>query len=168
MAVPDPGRQFVQLGSDYSTVAVEGVGVGTVPGLAFTPAPNTRYYVEGVMIARVDDTITAASFVAPRVGLEWPSVGILDSVCLLTGSSLYIGPTTNHAEGELLTVNRTVTWGGVSSPGYSYPVLFRASFVTDVAVTGDFQVLLFSETGTKTVRLKAGSFLAIYSNFLNQ
>jgi hypothetical protein len=162
MAVPAAGRQFVKHLADASTTTLEGGGSGVVASFSFTPDVSTRYYVEGVMLLR-----SSAAGTGPRVGIQWPTVGIVDEICHLYGSGLLNGPTVHHCEGVLDVVNRTCLLTAVSSTAFSYPVILRAEFETGPVITGDFQILLFSETGS-SVTLKAGSFLAVYSGHVNQ
>jgi hypothetical protein len=165
METPDLGRWFNVLETTHSTTVTEGSGDGSVPDFGFTPAPNTRYYVEGVCMLRSTSSLNGR---AARIGLAWPTSGVTEQVLQLFGTGLYIGPCFNHCEGELLTVNRTLLFTGMSVTTYSYPAMFRAWFETGPVVVGDFQVLLHASNVASSVSVRAGSFLAVYSGFTNQ
>lgn len=169
LPTPDPGRYFVSLATDFSSGLTEAASGGEVTDFGFTPEPDTRYYIEGVLAVQITDPNPGTnSLIGPRPGIQWPTGGVLDSACYWYGSGLYIGPTTHHCEGQLLTTNRTLQLTGISNVDYSYPVILRAWLETGPVVVGGFQIILFTENATEDAILKAGSFLAIYSGHDNQ
>ncbi len=165
LSTPSAGRVFVTLAGDFTNDTIEGGAGGDVTDFGFVPAPDTRYYVEGVLLVR-----SSATTIGPRPGIKWPTVGIVDQAAYLRAS---IGgspsaATIHHMEGALLTAQQVLQLGGLASISYSYAVILHATFETGPTVTGDFQIVLFSETGGNDVTLRAGSFLAIYSGHEDQ
>lgn len=173
--IPATGVQWVVLEADHTSSDEQGVGSGIVPDFAFTPEPDTRYYVEGVcMLTATEPNPGTTNDAGPRIAISWPAASVVDQVCILYGSGLYLGPCIEHCEGELLTTDRTLNFTGISSPsGYSYPAIIRAWFETGPVVSNDFQILLFTEDNSGAPAdgaavIYAGSFLRIYSGHTNQ
>lgn len=142
----DPWTKVV-LGSDFvnSTTANS-----SVTGLAFTPAANKTYLVEGYFFLR-----SAAVTTGPRPGCSWPS-GLSDGAVKITV------PNSNTAlafrmQGALTTQNAAST--GVPTTTDSYLGRLTAIVKTGASPSGNFQITLASEVGASAVTMRAGSFL---------
>ena len=138
---------YVRLTQDFTTTSATAVNV---TGLEFTPAANTRYEFEAVLLTR-----TATATVGPRPGLAWPT-GMTDGVATIKQTS--------SATAELTTngnVNAALLCavGGLPTNTQSYPARISGLVIAGAAPSGTVKVQLASETAGTTVTLKAGSFL---------
>lgn len=138
---------FIKLGTDFTTTSATAVDV---TGLAFTPAANKQYIVEGFFLTR-----TATATVGPRVGCAWPT-GLSDGAAMF---SLTSSATANvYANGN---INAAVLLpvGGLPNTTQSWPGNLQASFTAGASPTGTFKIQFASETAGTTVTLKAGSWI---------
>lgn len=126
---------YVKLSSDFVTSSATAVDV---TGLAFTPAANTQYEFEAVLLLR-----TATATVGPRPGLAWPT-GMTDGV-----ADLFM-PTSATAQVLVFgNVNAALlaAVGGLPNTTQSYPARIRGTVVAGASPSGTVKVQLASETG---------------------
>lgn len=138
---------YVKLSSDFSTTTTTN---SSVTGLAFAPAANKTYEVEGVLLVRTSVTTTG-----PRPGIAYPS-GLTDAA-----SSIYT-PNSNTAsaqrhQGAISTQNAAST--GLPTTTDSYMADVRALLIVGGSPSGNFQITLASETASVSVTMKAGSYI---------
>lgn len=138
---------YVILGSDFPTSATANTNV---TGLAFAPAANKRYAVEGSFLLR-----TAVTTVGARPGISWPT-GLTDGAMQMTAPnsntalafrSQQAGTTANAASTGLPAINA------------SFLAKLDAIIITGASPAGNFQVTLASETAANEVTMRAGSFI---------
>ena len=139
---------YVRLTSDFTTTSTT---AANVTGLAFTPAANTRYEFEGLLMLR-----TATTTVNPRTGLAWPTGGT-DGVAMIeqaqTTTAVPICANGNIAAVLLVAV------GGLPNTTQSWPARVQGMFIAGATPSGDVRLQLASETAGTTVRVVAGSWL---------
>lgn len=144
---PSDPWTYVSLGTDFST---SGTANANVTGLAFTPAANKLYAVEGRLLLR-----SAAATTGPRPGIAWPT-GLDD------GASQITAPNSNtalafRAQGAKTTQNAAST--GVPTTTDSYLAILDAVVDTGASPSGNFQITLASEIAASLVTMRAGSFI---------
>ena len=151
LAVPGGGADpwtYVRLTSDFVTNSASAVDV---TGLAFTPAANTRYEFEAVLLLR-----TTTTTVNPRAGLAWPT-GMTDGVAQIiesqaaTGTPLFASGNPNAA--LLIAV------GGLPNTTQSWPARVSGMVLAGASPSGAVRVQLASETAGTNVTVKAESFI---------
>lgn len=141
------GWTYAYLGTDFNTTSATAVNV---TGLAFTPAANKNYTVEGVFLLRTNTTT-----VGPRPGCSWPT-GLTDGVVRFdtpasaTANAIVMG---NFNAAVLAAV------GGLPNTTQSYPGMMWGAIVSGASPSGDFQIQLATETAATAVYMKAGSFI---------
>lgn len=149
-ATPSGGADpwtYIKLPSDFTTSSATAVDV---TGLAFTPAANTQYEFEALLLLR-----TATATVGPRPGLAW-ATGMTDGVADIympssgTAQTLVFG-NTNAA---LLAAV-----GGLPNNTQSYPSKISGTVIAGASPSGTVKVQLASETAGTNVTAKVGSFL---------
>jgi hypothetical protein len=149
-ATPSGGADpwtYIKLGSDFVTSSATAVDV---TGLAFTPAANTSYEFEALLLTR-----TATATVGPRPGLAWPTGGT-DGV-----AQLYM-PTSGTAQVLVfgnINASLLAAVGGLPNTTQSYPSRILGNFIAGATPSGTVKVQLASETGGTNVTAKAGSYL---------
>jgi len=145
--VASGGWTTVKLGSDFSTTSSS---AQNVTGLLFTPAANTDYEFEAVLMTR-----TATATVGPRPGLSWPA-GLSDGAAAVQQTS---SATANvFANGNIS--------GAILAPVGGLPTTTGSWLATICGVcraganpSGNVQVQLASETNGTSVTIRAGSLL---------
>lgn len=138
---------YIVLASDFST---SGTSVVDVTGMAFTPASNKRYIVEGNLFGRAAATTTGV-----QLGVAWPT-GLTDSMAeirALTSSTGRVIAAGNDAAAF------TVVATGVGSTTGSWPLTFLASIIAGASPAGTFKLQLASEVNASAVTLRAGSWM---------
>lgn len=149
-ATPSGGADpwtYVKLGSDFVTSSATAVDV---TGLAFTPAANTQYEFEAVLMLR-----TATATVGPRPGLAWPTGGT-DGVAELfmpTSATAQVLAFGNINAALLAAV------GGLPNTTQSWPARISGTFRAGASPSGTVKVQLASETGGTNVTAMTGSYL---------
>ncbi len=153
----DADARYAAIGSDPwtpvklgTTFSMSSLVAANVTGLAFTPAANKQYLIEGGLLLQTTITATGA-----RPGVSWPT-GLTD------GAAHIEAPGSASAISE-----RNVPHGAAenaASPGLpiadtSYLARIKATVITGAAPSGAFQITLVSETDAVTVRMMAGSWL---------
>lgn len=143
----DPWTNVI-LGADFTTTSTTHQNV---TGLAFTPAANTRYFVEAYLLLQ-----TAAGATGPRPGFAFPT-GLADAAggiqapqSATTVAERYWGDT---------TVGASADSAGLPATNISYLATGQVYMVTSASPSGNLQVTLRSEATTGTVTAKAHSFL---------
>lgn len=138
---------YLKLTSDFVTSSATAVDV---TGLGFTPAANTDYEFEVLLLCR-----TATATVGPRAGLAWPT-GMSDGVADIftpssgTAQTLVFG----NIGGAMLAAV-----GGLPNTTSSYPVRLGGMVRAGASPAGDLRIQMASETAGTNVTVKAGSFL---------
>lgn len=141
----DPWTSVI-LGSDqtWNTTA------NNATNLTFTPAANTRYYIEVYLLLR-----TALATVGPRPGFSFPG-GLTDS-----GAWMQVPNTATASAqrwwGTTAAANAAST--GVPDTTSSWLAIGGAYIITGSSPSGDFTVTLATETDGTNVTIKAHSFL---------
>jgi len=122
-----------------------------VPGLAFTPAANKRYEVEGRFFVRAAATTTGA-----QIGVVWPT-GIV------APSAAHLGSPSSATALTLANVTRGTTGAanatGVPSTTLEALGLLTAVLTTGASPSGTFKIRLDSEVAASEARMLAGSFI---------
>lgn len=139
---------FVNGGSDFTTSSATAVDA---TGLAFTPALNTKYEFEAVLMLR-----TATTTVNPRVGLAWPT-GMTDGVAQIIVSQAATG-TPLFAHGNINAALLTAV-GGLPNTTQSWPSTIKGTVWAGASPSGTVKVRLATETAATNVTIKAGSFI---------
>lgn len=153
-AAPSGGSDpwtYVQVngGSDFTTtnnVAQD------VTGLAFTPAANTTYEFEAILLVR-----TATATVNPRIGFAW-ATGLTDGIAYIEQSQAATG-TGLFASGNINAALLTPV-GGLPNTTQSWPVVVKGTVRAGASPSGNCRIQLASETNGTTVRIVARSFLS--------
>jgi len=138
---------YVKLGADFTTGSATAVNV---TGLAFTPAINSVYVIEGLFFTR-----TATATVGVRPGCSWPT-NLTDGVAQFMQTS---SATANVIANGNMNAAVLAPVGGNPNNTQSYPATLWASFISGGSTSGDFQIRLASETGGTNVTLKANSWI---------
>lgn len=150
-ATPSGGADpwtYAKLTSSFSTSSATAVDV---TGLSFTPAANTTYEFDAILMVR-----TATTTVNPRVGLAWPT-GATDGVAMIiesqaaTGTPLFAAGNPNAA--LLIAV------GGLPNTTQSWPVKVFGMITMGSSPSGSVRIQLASETAGTNVTMQAGSYL---------
>ena len=138
---------YIKLSSDFVTSSATAVDV---TGLAFTPAANTQYEFEAVLLLR-----TATATVGPRPGLAWPT-GMTDGVAdifMPTSATAQVLVFGNNNAALLAAV------GGLPNTTQSWPSRIRGTVLAGASPSGTVKVQMASETAGTNVTVKAGSFI---------
>lgn len=138
---------YIKLASDFVTSSTTAVDI---TGMAFTPAANTHYEFEALLMLR-----TATATVGPRPGIAWPS-GCNDGVASVEAASSQNANVIAH--GNIGSQFQSINTGLPTTTG-SWPARVMGSFSTGASPTGSLKIILGSETGGTNVTVKAGSFL---------
>lgn len=141
------GWTFVSLANDFVTSNATAQDTG----LAFTPAANTKYQIEGQFLLR-----TATATVGPRPGIAWPT-GMTDGVARLSTTS---AAATEVIQNGNIAASVLIPVGGLPNTTNSWPGDLRATLISGASPSGSFKVQLATETGATNVTMKAGSFIA--------
>lgn len=142
------GWTYAFLASDHTNTTTTPTDV---PGLAFTPAANRRYEVEGRFFV-----IAAATTTGAQIGVVWPTGIVAPSAAHLGSPSSATALTlANVTRGTSGTANAT----GVPSKTLEALGLLTAILTTGASPSGTFRVRLDSEVAASEVRMLAGSFL---------
>jgi len=143
---------YQKLTSDYTTTSatLATISVGGV-SLEFTPAANTHYEFEGVLMLR---TSTATN--NPRTGIAWPT-GMTDGVVFMnqTGAAATTGVYT--AGNIAATVQVAV--GGLPNNTQSWPCFIKGVMTAGATPGSTFRVQMAAETAGGTMTVETGSFL---------
>jgi hypothetical protein len=128
-ALSTPEWVYVKLTSDQ----IVSTSTSTATSLAFTPAANTLYEVEGQLWLRSGDLA-----VGPQPGIAWNS-GNSDGVAHIettnASTTTVLANLTNGTDGKAAAT----TFPSTSS---SYPAQINASFKTGASPTGSFTITL--------------------------
>ena len=138
---------YIVLGSDFVTLSAVAVDV---TGLAFTPAANTRYEFEAIMLVR-----TATATVGPRPGVGWPT-GMTDGVVSIKCTS---SATANVFANGNINASVLGPVGGLPNTTQSYPARIQGMLIAGAVPVGTLRIQLASETAATNVTIKAGSVL---------
>ena len=138
---------YVTLAADFTTTSATAVDV---TGLAFTPAANTKYEFEAVLLTR-----TATATVGPRPGLAWPT-GMTDGVARIKQTSSATAELTTNGN---INAALLCAVGGLPTNTQSYPADIKGVVIAGASPSGTVKVQLASETAGTTVTIKAGSFI---------
>ena len=149
------GRITAASGWTYAFLASDHTNTTTtptdVPGLAFTPAANKRYEVEGRFFVRAAATTTGA-----QIGVVWPT-GIV------APSAAHLGSPSSATALTLANVTRGTTGAanatGVPSTTLEALGLLTAILTTGASPSGTFKIRLDSEVAASEARMLAGSFI---------
>lgn len=138
---------YIKLSSDFVTSSATAVDI---TGMAFTPAANTDYEFEALLMLR-----TATATVGPRAGLAW-ATGMADGVAdMFTPSS---GTAQTMVFGNIAGAMLAAV-GGLPNTTSSYPVRVGGMVRAGASPSGTVKLQMASETGGTNVTVKAGSFL---------
>ena len=142
------GWTYVFLASDFTNSTTTPTNV---PGLAFTPAADTRYEIEGRFFVRAAATTTGA-----QIGVVWPT-GIVAPSAANLGSpqSSTAMRLANPTRGTTLSANST----GVPSTTLEAMGYLNAVLTTGGSPSGTFRIRLDSEVAASEARMVAGSFI---------
>lgn len=145
-ADPDPWT-YIKLGSDFVTGSATAVDI---TGLAFTPAANTTYEFEAVLLTR-----TATATVGPRPGVAWPT-GMTDGVV-----EIYQPSAVGTQVMQFGNINAAVLApvGGLPNTTQSYKATIIGMIIAGATPGGTMKMQLASETAATNVTVKAGSYL---------
>ena len=138
---------IVTLASDFSTTNAT---AQNVTGLEFTPAANTKYMFEAMLMCR-----TASATIGPRPGLAWPTGGT-DGVAMIdmtSAAGTRVMQNGNIAAAVLAPV------GGLPTTTQSWPCSIWGLFHAGASPSGTVKVQLATETAGTSVTIKAGSYL---------
>ena len=138
---------YLRLTSDFTTTSNT---AQNVTGLSFTPAANTRYEWEAILMLR-----TATATVNPRVGWGWPT-GMTDGVAYI--NSAQSATAQQMAFGNINAALLTAV-GGLPNTTQSWPSIVGGTALAGATPSGTLRVQLASETNGTTVRIVAESFL---------
>lgn len=140
----------VVLGTTYSTTSA---GNTVVTGLAFTPAINKTYAIEGFFLL----TTTLAT-VGARPGVQsWPTnLGTGSAARTEVPNSATASAQSNIPGG---TAGLALSTGLPATGGNGYLALLDAVMRTTGTSSGDFQIGLGSETSGTSVSMLAGSYI---------
>jgi len=149
--VPGPlNWTTLSLASDFSTsLATQ----SNLPGLAFTPAPNTTYWVKGLLLVQA-----AATNRSPRPAINWPPGA--------TGGAGAIRGPGNTATTDVVAFSADASGqtilaaAGIPTINTSYLVEIDVMFVAGPSVSGTFNLSAASSNAGSTVKVMAGSFLS--------
>lgn len=140
---------YVKLASDFvtsSSIAVD------VTGMTFTPAANTDYEVEWVLLVS-----TATITVGPRPGAAWGTGYQYGAIDMYTTSSA-VAESQQHVSMNTAAGSAIANIGGLPVANEVYGTCGRAVFRSGTTPTA-FKLQLASETAATNVTAKAGSFL---------
>lgn len=138
---------YVSLSSDFS---ISTTANNNVTGLAFTPAANKNYHLEGMFLL---ETSTATTGAMP--GIAWPT-GYTNGAAMVTAPNTatafatqfnVAGTTANAASTGLPIINK------------SYLGRMEGMLIMGGSPSGNLQVTLASEIAASSVTMKAGSFI---------
>ena len=152
IALPGGGSDpwtYVKLASDFVTSSSTAVDV---TGMTFTPAANTDYEVEWVLLVS-----TATTTVGPRPGASWGTGYQYGAIDMYTTSSA-TAETQQHVSMTTVAGTALAAVGGLPVANRVYGSGARAIFRTGATPTA-FKLQLASETAATNVTAKAGSFL---------
>lgn len=138
---------YVKMASDFVTSSASAVAV---TGLAFTPAANTQYEFEVMLLTR-----TATTTVGPRPGLAWPT-GMTDGVARIDMES---AATTALITQGNINAALLCAVGGLPTTTQSYLATMWGTVLAGASPSGTVKVQLASETAGTNVTVKAGSYL---------
>ena len=113
-------------------------------------AAGKTYLIFGYFLLR-----TATATVGARPGVAWPS-GLVDSVMRMEASNS-LTTSAIRTWGARSTLNAAST--GLATTTNSHWGSLDGIMITDVNVSGNFQITLASETAGTNVTMKAGSIL---------
>lgn len=139
---------YVALGANFTTSLATNTNV---TGLAFTPAANLRYHIEGYLLLR-----TAGTAAGARPGIAWPAgysdgAAYMQAPSSLTTIAMQMNTpaagTANAASAGLPVANR------------SYSGQLQAILIMGASPSGTFQITLAAETAGTNVTVAAGSFI---------
>lgn len=138
---------YVKLASDFTTGSASAVDI---TGLAFTPAANTSYEFEAVLLTR-----TATATVGPRPGVAWPT-GMTDGVV-----EIYQPSAAGTQVMQFGNINAAVLApaGGLPNTTQSYKATIIGMIIAGATPSGTMKMQLASETASTNVTVKAGSYL---------
>lgn len=138
---------YVKLSSDFTTNSATAVDI---TGLNFTPAANTQYEFEALLLLR-----TATATVGPRPGLAWPTGGTdgVADIYMPTSASAQVLVFGNINAALLAAV------GGLPNTTQSWPSRISGTFIAGASPSGTVKMQMASETAGTTVTVKAGSYL---------
>lgn len=138
---------YIVLGSDFSTTSASAVDV---TGLAFTPAANTSYAFEAMLLCR-----TSVAADAPRPGLAWPTGGTDGAASIsIPGSVNGMTHSSGNIAAAILSAATSIADGTNSNLARVEGV-----FIAGASPSGTVKLQLATETGGTTATVKAGSFL---------
>lgn len=152
IALPGGGSDpwtYLKLASDQVTSLATFVDL---TGMTFTPAANTDYEVEWVMLVS-----TATTTVGPRPGAAWGTGYQYGAVDMYTTSSA-TAETQQHVSMNTAAGTAQAAVGGLPVVNRVYGTCGRAVFRSGATPTA-FKLQLASETAATNVTAKAGSFL---------
>ena len=137
----------VNSGADFTTTSATAVDA---TGLSFTPAANTTYEFEALLMIR-----TATATVNPRVGLAW-ATGLTDGVATIQESQ---SATAQVLANGNINAALLAAVGGLPNTTQSWPVLVKGFVRAGATPSGTVRLRLASETAGTTVRIVARSWL---------
>lgn len=138
---------YVVLSSDFDTTSGTAVDV---TGLAFTPSANTKYEIEAILFMRT--TLAAAG---PRPGFSIPT-GMTDNMWTLRIPTSTTAETMRNEGGTVANVAAST---GLPVADTSYLAEGRAFFRTGATPSGDFKIILLSESAGTSVSVETGSLI---------
>lgn len=138
---------YVTLGSDFDTDSATAVDV---TGLSFTPLANKTYEIEAILFCR---TTLAAN--GPRPGFSIPT-GMTDNMWTLRIPTSTTAETMRNEGG---TVANVAASSGLPVADTSYLARGSAHFRTGATPSGDFKVILLSESAGTSVSVETGSLI---------
>lgn len=122
-----------------------------VPDLAFTPAANKRYEIEGRFFVTAAATTTGA-----QIGVVWPTGIVAPSAVTLAVPSSATATTFRYA---VRGGNAVALATGTPSQTLEAMGLLTGILTTGASPSGTFKIQLDSEVAASEARVLAGSFL---------
>jgi hypothetical protein len=143
---------YEKLTADYTTTSATlgTIAAGSVQ-LLFTPAANTHYEFEAMLMLR---TSTATN--NPRTGVAWPT-GMNDGVVFMnqTGAASTTGVYTAGNIGATVQV----AVGGLPNNTQAWPCFIKGVLSAGASPSGQLRIQMAAETAGGTMTVETGSFL---------
>lgn len=122
-----------------------------VSGLSFDLAANTKYYYKFVILHEADEDTTGIGF-----GVTTPDSPLMSNWCVNTAATL-ASATSGHWGAYCGVADAAATTSGVENQGTIFTSTMEGYIQTD-SLGGTLQLRMKSETATKEVTVKSGSF----------
>lgn len=138
---------YVKLGSDFTTTSGTAVDV---TGLGFTPAANTQYEFEALLLLR-----TSSASIGTQPGIAWPT-GCDDGVATIQAPTS--ATAMNFASGNISATVQSSA-GALGNTIGSWPARVFGAIDTGASPSGDVKIVVKTESAGTTATVKAGSWI---------